>query len=137
MNESSVRNWCRMLNECRTNVHDEGRSGRPSLITEDLKKKLTNTFNRIDARLLTNCVRNSLKSLDPFTKFSASISGTKKNCAKWVPRMLADDSSKKGMGAALNFWSIITETETSFSTILSQGMKLGFPTSPLRASVSR
>jgi transposase len=37
MNESSVRNWCRMFNEGRTNVHDEERSGRPSLITEDLK----------------------------------------------------------------------------------------------------
>jgi transposase len=37
MNESSVRKWCRMFNEGRTNVHDGERSGRPSLITEDLK----------------------------------------------------------------------------------------------------
>jgi hypothetical protein len=40
MNESSVRKWCRMFNEGRTNVHDEERSGRPSLITEDLKKQI-------------------------------------------------------------------------------------------------
>jgi hypothetical protein len=33
MNESSVRMWCRMFNEGRTNVHYEERSGRPSLIT--------------------------------------------------------------------------------------------------------
>jgi transposase len=39
MNESSVKKWCRMFNEGRTNVHDEERSGRPSLITEDLKKQ--------------------------------------------------------------------------------------------------
>jgi hypothetical protein len=39
MNESSVRKWCRVFNEGRTNVHDEERSGRPSLITEDLKKQ--------------------------------------------------------------------------------------------------
>jgi hypothetical protein len=39
MNESSVRKWCRMFNEGRANVHDEMRSGRPSLITEDLKKQ--------------------------------------------------------------------------------------------------
>jgi transposase len=36
-NESNVRKWCRMFNEGGTNVHDEERSGRPSLITEDLK----------------------------------------------------------------------------------------------------
>jgi histone-lysine N-methyltransferase SETMAR len=39
MNGSSVRKWCRMFNEGKTNVHDEERSGRPSLITEDLKRK--------------------------------------------------------------------------------------------------
>jgi hypothetical protein len=32
MNESNVRRWCRMFNEGRTNVHDEERSGRPSLM---------------------------------------------------------------------------------------------------------
>jgi hypothetical protein len=43
------------------------------------KNKLTNKFDRIDARLLPNCMRNSLKFLDLFfMKFSASISGTKK-----------------------------------------------------------
>jgi hypothetical protein len=36
-----------MFNEGRTNVHDEDRSGRPSLITEDLK-------NRIDQHIRTN-----------------------------------------------------------------------------------
>jgi transposase len=40
MNGSSVRKWCRMFNKGRTNVHDEERSGRPSLITEDLKKQI-------------------------------------------------------------------------------------------------
>jgi transposase len=40
MNESNVRKWYRVFNEGRTNVHDEERSGRPSLITEDLKKQI-------------------------------------------------------------------------------------------------
>jgi transposase len=40
MSESSVRKWCRMFNEGRTNVHDEAGSGCPSLITEDLKKQI-------------------------------------------------------------------------------------------------
>jgi transposase len=40
MNDSTVRKWCRMCNEGRTNIDDEERSGRPSLITEDLKKQI-------------------------------------------------------------------------------------------------
>jgi hypothetical protein len=83
MNESSVKKWCRMFNEGRTNVQDEERSGRPSLINEDLKKQTVGKFDRIDARLLTNCIKNSLKSLDPFfMKLSVSISGTKINLCK-------------------------------------------------------
>jgi oligoribonuclease (3'-5' exoribonuclease) len=73
-------------------------------------------------------MRNSLKFLDPFfMKFSASISGTKEICARWVPRMLADDHRKKRMGAALTFLKhhhrdgdkfldhIVTGDETWFS----------------------
>jgi hypothetical protein len=47
MYDSNVRKWCRMFNEGRANVHDEERSGGPSLITEDLK-------NRIDQHIKTN-----------------------------------------------------------------------------------
>ncbi|KAJ4449394.1 hypothetical protein ANN_00793 [Periplaneta americana] len=40
MNERNVRKWCEMFNNGRTNVHDETRPRRPSLITEDLKTKV-------------------------------------------------------------------------------------------------
>ncbi|KAJ4445220.1 hypothetical protein ANN_07021 [Periplaneta americana] len=40
MNERNVRKWCEMFNNGRTNVHDETRPGRPSLITEELKTKV-------------------------------------------------------------------------------------------------
>jgi hypothetical protein len=84
-------------------------------------------------------MRNSLKSLDLFfMKFSASIWGKKKIVQGGCHGCWQTTTEKKRMGAALkSFWSVITETETSFSTILSQGMKLGFPTSPLKASISR
>jgi hypothetical protein len=47
MIEWKVRKWCRMFNDGRTNVHGEERSGRPSLITEDLK-------NMTDQHIRTN-----------------------------------------------------------------------------------
>jgi len=35
-----VRKWARMFNEGRKNVHDEARSGRPSLVNDDLVHKV-------------------------------------------------------------------------------------------------
>ena len=40
MGESMVRKWVRMFKEGRENVHDEPRSGRPSLVSDDLKNKV-------------------------------------------------------------------------------------------------
>ncbi|GBM89515.1 hypothetical protein AVEN_15320-1 [Araneus ventricosus] len=39
MSEGMVRKWVRASKNGRTNVHDEERSGRPSVITEDLAHK--------------------------------------------------------------------------------------------------
>jgi len=40
MSEGTVRKWVRMFNEGRENVHDEARSGRPSLVNDDLVCKV-------------------------------------------------------------------------------------------------
>jgi len=40
MNGQNVVKWCRELSEGRTDVHDEQRSGRPSLISENLLQKI-------------------------------------------------------------------------------------------------
>jgi len=39
MSDGMVRKWVRMFNEGRENVHDEPRSGRPSLVNDDLVRK--------------------------------------------------------------------------------------------------
>jgi len=36
MSDGMVRKWVRMFNVGRENVHDEARSGRPSLVNDDL-----------------------------------------------------------------------------------------------------
>jgi hypothetical protein len=38
--EGALRKWCHLFIEARTSVHDEERSGRPALITDDLKEKM-------------------------------------------------------------------------------------------------
>uniref|UniRef100_A0A1B6GKI0 Mos1 transposase HTH domain-containing protein n=1 Tax=Cuerna arida TaxID=1464854 RepID=A0A1B6GKI0_9HEMI len=40
MSEGMVRKWVRAFKDGRTNVHDEERSGRPSVITDDLIQKV-------------------------------------------------------------------------------------------------
>jgi len=37
MNRQNVTKWCREFSEGRTDVHDEQKSGRPSLISDDLR----------------------------------------------------------------------------------------------------
>ena len=43
MSDGMVRKWVRMFNEGRENVHDETRSGRPSLVNDDLVRKFNET----------------------------------------------------------------------------------------------
>jgi len=45
MNAASVRKWCKMFRDGRTDVHDAERSGQPSVITDALKQKV-NRINR-------------------------------------------------------------------------------------------
>jgi len=40
MSDGMVRKWVRMFNEGRENVYDEARSGRPSLVNDDLVRKV-------------------------------------------------------------------------------------------------
>ena len=40
MSDGMVRNWVRMFNGGRENVHDEARSGRPCLVNDDLVLKV-------------------------------------------------------------------------------------------------
>jgi len=40
MSDGVVRKWVRVFNEGRENVHDEARSGRPSLVNDDLVRKV-------------------------------------------------------------------------------------------------
>ena len=40
MSDGMVRKWVRMFNEGRENVHDEARIGRPSMVNDDLLRKV-------------------------------------------------------------------------------------------------
>jgi hypothetical protein len=104
MSDGMVRRWCRMFSRGRTNVHDDDRSGRPSLVTADLldqvnekirenrrftMTELSTYFPHISRSLLHETVTEHLQY--------------HKLCVSWVPKILTDDHTTKRMGAALNF----------------------------------
>ncbi|GBN92931.1 hypothetical protein AVEN_242278-1 [Araneus ventricosus] len=91
MTDGMVRKWVRQFNDGRTNVHDEARSGRPSVFNDGLVAKvnekirenrrftirmLFDEFPQISKIVLHEIVRNRLNYL--------------KLCSRWLPKMLAD-----------------------------------------------
>ena len=49
MNRQNVTKRCREFSEGRTDVHDEERSGRPSLLSDDLLQETKEKFAQIEA----------------------------------------------------------------------------------------
>jgi hypothetical protein len=68
MNKSNVRKWCRMFNVGRTNVHDEERSGRLSLVIEDLKNT-TDQHNRTNRNFTLDEIHEKFPQYFSFGKF--------------------------------------------------------------------
>jgi hypothetical protein len=48
MNRQNVMKWCREFSEGRTHVHDEQRSGMPSVISYDLLQEIEGEFTQIN-----------------------------------------------------------------------------------------
>jgi hypothetical protein len=104
MSEGSVRQWCRMFRNGRTNVHDDEWNGQPSVVNDDLvqsvnKKirenrhftisELSFEFPHISRTVLYEIVTHKL--------------GYHKFCARWVPKMLTDAHKMQRMASALTF----------------------------------
>ncbi|GFW56834.1 histone-lysine N-methyltransferase SETMAR [Trichonephila clavipes] len=104
MSSSKVRKWVRAFKDGRENVHDEPRSGRPSVITDDLVNAVDEKIRK--DRLFTistlalefpNVGRTTLhKVVSEKLKF-------RKLCACWVPRLLTEEHKLKRIACALDF----------------------------------
>ncbi|GFV69816.1 histone-lysine N-methyltransferase SETMAR [Trichonephila clavipes] len=99
-----VRRWCRQFSEGRQSVHDEERSGRPSLINVDLVELVRQRV--MENRRFTITELNS-----QFPQISRSLLHEiatkhllfKKLCARWVPKNLTPEHKIQHLGAALTF----------------------------------
>ena len=99
-----VRQWCLMFKNASTNVHDDERSGWPSVLTDKLVEKnnkkirenrrftiteLSHEFPQISCSLLHEAVTIKL--------------GYHKFCAQWVPKVLRGMHRNQRMASALSF----------------------------------
>ncbi|KAG5318318.1 MOS1T transposase, partial [Pseudoatta argentina] len=131
MNRTSGFKWCREFKNGRTSVHDDQRSGRPSILTDDIVKKIENAL-RDDRRLTVD----ELSAM--FPQISRSLLhetitetlGYRKLSARWVPKQLTDQHKLNRVEAGQEFLrryklhgdeflrSIVTGDETWVEKIL-------------------
>jgi len=71
MSDSMVRKWVRMFNEGRENVHDEERSGRPSLANDDLRSTKECVTTDVSQFLICPCTFLRFQGLDILWHFSS------------------------------------------------------------------
>ncbi|KAG5319477.1 MOS1T transposase, partial [Pseudoatta argentina] len=104
MNRTSVFKWCREFKNGRTSVHDDQRSGRPSILTDDIVEKIENAL-RDDRRLTVD----ELSAM--FPQISRSLLhetitetlGYRKLSARWVPKQLTDQHKLNRVEAGQEF----------------------------------
>jgi hypothetical protein len=130
MSEGPVRQWCRMFRNGRTNVHDDERSGQPSVVNDDLvqtvNKKIIENWHFTISELSFEFPHISRTIL---CKIVTHKLGYHKFCARWVPKMLTDAHKMQRMASALTFLEryckdgneflnhIVTEDETWVSCV--------------------
>ncbi|KAG5332929.1 SETMR methyltransferase, partial [Acromyrmex charruanus] len=104
MNRTSVFKWCREFKNGRTSVHDDQRSGRPSILIDDIVEKIENAL-RDDRRLTVD----ELSAM--FPQISRSLLhetitetlGYRKLSARWVPKQLTDQHKLNRVEAGQEF----------------------------------
>jgi predicted aldo/keto reductase-like oxidoreductase len=117
MNRQNVAKWCHEFNAGRKGVHDEKRTGSPSLINADLIQRVEENI-RADRHVTIN----ELHEMIPEVSKSLVHETVKekldycKLCAWWVTKMLPENHKKNRMGTALMFLTRYSEKVTSSST---------------------
>ena len=96
--------WCREFSEGKTDVHDEQRSGRPSLIYDELLQEIEGEI-RANRRMTIRELHDIIPKVSKATIHEAVTEklGYRKLCTRWVPKLLTDDHKTKRMVSALKF----------------------------------
>ncbi|GBN06026.1 hypothetical protein AVEN_254467-1 [Araneus ventricosus] len=91
MTDGMVRKWVRQFNDGRTNVHDEARSGRPSVVNDGLVAKVNEKI-RENSRFKIRMLCDEFPQISKTVLHEIVTNGLnyRKLCSLWVPKMLTD-----------------------------------------------
>jgi hypothetical protein len=96
MSDSIVRRWVRYFNERRESVHDDPRSGRPSVVNEDLVRAVEEKIQENKRFTISSLsLHFTLISRSPLHKIVSDKLRFRKLCSHWVPKMLTDKHKMK------------------------------------------
>ena len=104
MNLQNVTKWCSEFCEGRTDVHDERRSSRPSLISYELLHEIEGDI-RANRRVTIRELRHIVPEVSKTTIHEAVTEnvGYRKLWTCLVPKILTDNHKTKRMDSALKF----------------------------------
>ena len=104
MNGQNVTKWCREFSDGRTDVHDEQRSCRPSLNSDDLLQETEGEI-RVNRSVTIRELHHIIPEVSKTTIHEAVTEKLEYGelCARCVPKMLTDDHKRKRMGSPLKF----------------------------------
>ncbi|GBM55829.1 hypothetical protein AVEN_105546-1 [Araneus ventricosus] len=91
MTDGMVRKWVRQFNDGRTNVLDEARGGRPSVVNDGLVAKVNEKIrenSRFAIRMLCDEFPQISKTV--LHEIVTNRLNYRKLCSRWVPKMLTD-----------------------------------------------
>ncbi|GBM23173.1 hypothetical protein AVEN_147087-1 [Araneus ventricosus] len=91
MTDGMIRKRVRQFNDGRTNVHDEARRGRPSVVNDGLVTKVNEKIRenrRFTIRMLFDEFQQISKTV--LHEIVTNRLNYRKLCSRWVPKMLID-----------------------------------------------
>ncbi|KAJ4441063.1 hypothetical protein ANN_10913 [Periplaneta americana] len=112
ISDGMVRRWVRKFNEGRVSVHDEQRTGRPSLINDDLMHAVDEKIHEDEDRRFTiSSLSMNLPQMSwsVLYKIVTDRLRYRKLCSRWVPKMLTEEHKTKRASSALSFLTRYSE----------------------------
>ena len=115
ISDGMVRRWVRKFNEGRVSVHDEQRTGRPSLINDDLVRAVDEKI-RVDRRFTIFSLSLNFPQLSRSALYKIVTDRLlyRKLCSRWVPKMLTEEHKTERASSALCFLTRYSEQGDEF-----------------------
>ncbi|KAL4084776.1 hypothetical protein QTP88_027681 [Uroleucon formosanum] len=112
----NVRKWCREFSNGRTNIHDEARSGRPS-VSDNLQEQVESEL-REDRRVTVRELEEKLEIPKPSLHRIISDFEYRKCSARWVPKMLTEDHKRQRIESSREVLELYAEVAVFLDSIV-------------------